>query len=68
MTKVRFAHSDGLVYPLDGLVLAPGVRTGTSNAAVGGPVRIEPDAGSDGVYLLVLPVGELPQLLGMKAP
>ena len=68
LTKVRFAHSDGLVYPLDGLVLAPGLRTGTSNAATGGPVRIEPDAGSDGVYLLVLPVGELPQLLGMKAP
>lgn len=67
LTEVRFAHSDGLAYPLDELVLAPGVRTGTSNAAAGGSVRIEPETGSNGVYLLVLPVGELPQLLGIKA-
>ena len=65
LQPVRFARSDGLVYPLDGLMLAPGVRTGTSNEATGGPVRIVPENGQAGVYLLILPVGELPQLLAI---
>ncbi len=66
LQEVRFAHSDGLIYPLDGLTLAPGVRTGTSNAATGGMVRIEPEMDENGVWLLVLPVAFLPQLLAME--
>ena len=31
-------------YPLDNLRLAPGERTGTSNEAVDGPFRIEPES------------------------
>lgn len=54
LTAVRFARSEGLLYPLNGLTLAPGARTGTSNAAVSGPFAITPEAGSDGVYLLLL--------------
>ena len=67
LETVRFAHSKGLAYPLDGLTLAPGVRTGTSNAATGGVVRIEPDRDQKGVYLLILPGEHLPQLLSMPA-
>jgi len=52
LTPTRFAGSTGLVYPLDGLLLAPGIRTGTSNAADAASFSIEPDG--DGVYLLIL--------------
>ena len=41
---IRFKRSVGLKYPLDGLRLAPGERTGTSNEAVDGPFRIEPES------------------------
>jgi len=51
---VTFARSTGLRYPLDGLTLAPGVRTGTSNEAVTGAVTISPGPGEDGVWLLIL--------------
>ena len=64
LQKLRFSRSEGLVYPLDGLTLAPGLRTGTSNAATGGRVRIVPDDGEAGVWLLILPLAHLPQLLG----
>jgi thiamine pyrophosphokinase len=66
LQKVGFARSEGLRYPLDGLTLEAGVRTGTSNAATGGPVRIEPEADQGGVWLFVLPVRFLPQLTAMK--
>jgi thiamine pyrophosphokinase len=39
---VRFASSEGLLYPLDGLLLAPGVRLGTSNVAVAGRFTMTP--------------------------
>jgi thiamine pyrophosphokinase len=42
LVPVRFARSTGLLYPLDGLRLAPGGLLGTSNEATGGEVRIEP--------------------------
>jgi thiamine pyrophosphokinase len=50
---VTFARSEGLLYPLDGLLLAPGIRTGTSNVAVAGPFSITPEPGQ-APWLLVL--------------
>jgi len=54
LTPVRFKRSTGLKYPLDGLRLAPGERTGTSNAASDASFFIEPEAGDPGVWLLIL--------------
>lgn len=54
LTATRFAHSSGLKYPLDGLLLAPGTRTGTSNEADAARFSIEPEAGDPGVFLLIL--------------
>lgn len=54
LTPTRFTRSTGLKYPLDGLLLAPGVRTGTSNEASAPVFSIEPQAGDNGVFLLIL--------------
>ena len=54
LSKVEFARSEGLYYPLDGLTLAPGVGTGTSNKALGGDVAIVPKPGVAGVWLLIV--------------
>jgi thiamine pyrophosphokinase len=43
LLPMRFKRSSGLRYPLDGVRLAAGERTGTSNEAVDGPFRIEPE-------------------------
>ena len=43
LLPIRFKRSVGLRYPLDGIRLAAGERTGTSNEAVEGPFRIEPE-------------------------
>lgn len=60
---VLFRRSTGLSYPLDGLMLAPGVRTGTSNAASAKQVVIEPEAGEDGFWLVLLNKERLPDLM-----
>lgn len=52
LEPVRFRRSSGLLYALDGLTLAPGVRTGVSNQGRGEDVVIEPE--DEGVWLLVL--------------
>jgi len=49
----RFKRSVGLKYPLDSVRLAAGERTGTSNEAVDGPFRIEPE-GRQRPWLLIL--------------
>lgn len=54
LTPTRFARSTGLTYPLDGLLLAPGLRTGTSNEAAEAAFSITPAPGDTGVYLLIL--------------
>lgn len=54
LQPVQFRRSDGLKYPLNGLRLAPGERTGTSNEASSPAFTIEPEAGDDGVWLLIL--------------
>lgn len=70
LTPVKFRRSVGLIYPLDGLRLAPGERTGTSNAAELGPFRIEPDPRSKGLWLLILDKRHLLQLVAelLQAP
>ncbi len=54
LTAVSFAQSLGLDYPLDGLMLAPGVRTGTSNRATTGPFAITVQPGQKGTWLLIV--------------
>jgi thiamine pyrophosphokinase len=53
LLPMRFKRSIGLKFPLDSVRLAPGERTGTSNEAVDGPFRIEPE-GRARPWLLVL--------------
>jgi thiamine pyrophosphokinase len=43
LLPIRFKRSIGLKYPLDGIKLAAGERTGTSNEAIEGAFRIEPE-------------------------
>ena len=54
LLPISFRRSIGLKYPLDGLKLAPGVRTGTSNEAELGPFRIDPEPRSKAPWLLIL--------------
>lgn len=54
LKPIRFRRSIGLKYPLDGLRLAPGERTGTSNEAELGPFRIEPEPRAKAPWLLIV--------------
>lgn len=54
LLPIKFRRSYGLKYPLDGLRLAPGERTGTSNQAVDGDFTIEPEPRSKAPWLLIL--------------
>lgn len=54
LAPVKFSKSEGLKYPLAGISLAPGVRTGTSNAATAGPFSITPEEGVPAPWLLIL--------------
>lgn len=54
LAPIRFRKSIGLKYPLDGVRLAPGERTGTSNEAVSGPFRIEPEPRTKAPWLLIV--------------
>ncbi|MBE0580393.1 thiamine diphosphokinase [Devosia sp.] len=42
LLPIRFLHSTGLYYPMDGLLLEPGGLIGTSNEGTGGAVEIVP--------------------------
>lgn len=59
LQSVKFEHSDGLLYPLDGLTLVPGQRTGTSNVTLDGPVKIVPAEGEQGAYMIILNAGAM---------
>ena len=52
LLPIRFLHSTGLFYPMDGLLLEPGGLIGTSNEGTGGPVEIVPADGTP--WLLIL--------------
>jgi thiamine pyrophosphokinase len=62
LLPVRFSHSTGLYYPMDGLLLEPGGLIGTSNEGTGGPVEIVPD--DDTPWLLILGKERLWDLMG----
>ena len=51
ITSCHFEFSEGLEYPLDRLDLAPLGRMGSSNKAIGGPIRIQ----GQGTYLMIRP-------------
>lgn len=53
LAPLRFKRSVGLKYPLDNVRLAPGEKTGTSNEAIDGAFRIEPE-GRSRPWMLVL--------------
>lgn len=52
LTPVVFERTEGLVYPMNDLLLHPTGRLGTSNAAIGGRVEIVPRDGTP--WLLIL--------------
>ena len=49
ITSCHFTSSEGLEYPLNELNLAPLGRMGSSNKAIGGPIRIK----GQGTYLMI---------------
>ena len=51
LTSSHFEFSEGLEYPLNELNLAPLGRMGSSNKAIGGPIRIK----GQGTYLMIRP-------------
>ena len=59
MGPARGLVSEGLRWPVAGLVLSPEGRIGTSNVALGGPVRVGFDAPR---VLVILPESELGQV------
>lgn len=63
LAEVSFTHSERLLYPLDGLTLAPGGRLGTSNEGLGGRVEIVP--ADDTPWLLILDKSHLPALIDL---
>ncbi|MEL6208377.1 MAG: thiamine diphosphokinase, partial [Pseudomonadota bacterium] len=65
LAPLRCAPSQGLTWPLDGLVFAPGQRIGTSNRALGGPMEI---GFEDPGALVFLPHDCLPALIEATAP
>lgn len=68
LQPVTFKSSQGLEFPLDGLRLAAGTRTGTSNVAVEGPFTIEPKSRQTGVWLLILERRNLLTLINALMP
>lgn len=54
LAPIRFKRSVGLEYPLNGVRLAPGERTGTSNRALDGTFSIEPEPRAKAPWLLIL--------------
>ena len=65
LLPIRFSHSSGLFYPMDGLLLEPGGLIGTSNEATGGPVEIVPDDNTP--WLLILGKERLWDLVGARS-
>ena len=51
---IAIADSRAHMSAIDGLRLAPGERTGTSNEATDGVFKIEPEPRSKAVWLLIL--------------
>lgn len=54
IAPIRFATSVGLEFPLEGVDLAPGIRTGTSNRAFAGAFSIVPEGDENTPYLVIM--------------
>jgi len=61
LAPIDFVHSEGLLYPLDGLHLEQGGLIGTSNRALTETIKIEPK--DDTPWLLIVEKSHLPALL-----
>ena len=66
--RTEFAGSEGLEFPLEGLVLEQGSRIGTSNSAVAGTVSIAVAPGEQSPWLLILDRAHLGTLLAGLLP
>jgi thiamine pyrophosphokinase len=62
MAPARGVVSEGLRWPVAGLAMTPDGRIGTSNLALGGPVRIGFNAPK---VLVILPLAQLRQAAGV---
>jgi len=56
---IKFRRSTGLLYPLDGLTLAPTLMIGTSNEVLETKVSLETEPDNDGAYAVILPLDAL---------
>ena len=65
LLPIRFSHSTGLFYPMDGLLLEPGGLIGTSNEGTGGPVEVVP--ADDTPWLLILGKERLWDLMAVQS-
>ena len=54
LQAIRFARSSGLEYSLEGVELAPGKKSGTSNRATSGFVEIFPEPNENSPYLVFM--------------
>ncbi len=64
VVPIRFLASPGLTFPLDGVELAPGKRSGTSNRAETGAFEIVPEEGDKTTpYLVIMGKEHLKKLL-----
>ena len=61
LAPIDFVHSEGLLYPLDGLHLEQGGLIGTSNESLTESIEIEP--ADDTPWLLIVEKSHLPALL-----
>ena len=63
LEPVSFSGSTGLLYPLNGLTLAPTTMIGTSNEVLDNQVTVETEQDSGGAYAVLLPVAALASVL-----
>ena len=63
ITPVKFAASSGLVWPVDGLTLAPDGQVATSNQMKEDWLSVTPDKKSEGVYAICCAPEFLPQMI-----
>ena len=66
-TPVKFATSSGLVWPIDGLTLAPDGQVATSNQMKEDWLSVTPDKKSEGVYAICCAAKFLPQMIAAAA-
>jgi len=65
LLPIRFRHSEGLFYPMDGHLLAPGGLIGTSNEGTGEWVEVVPEDNTP--WLLILGKERLWDLVGVSS-